>query len=96
MPKRATIGKNTGTRMIMAGMPSRIAPSGTKIRMVTTSTSAGSDDSPRRPPAISFGMPCAAKIHESTEAVPTSSMTMPVSDAVLIRSGMTSRGRISR
>ena len=42
------------------------------------------------------GMPCAAKIHDSTEAVPTSSITMPVSDAVLIRSGIRSRGRISR
>ena len=82
--------------MIIAGTPSRIAPSGTKTRMVTSSTSVASDESPSSTAAISFGMPCAAKIHDSTEAVPTSSITMPVSDAVPIRMGRMSRGRISR
>ncbi len=96
MPKRAMIGKNTGTRMIIAGTPSRMAPRGTKTRMVTSSTRVGSDESPSSTPAIMRGMPWAAKIHESTEAVPTRSITMPVSEAVLIRSGMRSRIRISR
>ena len=40
--------KNTGTRMIVAGTPSRMQrPRGTKTRMVTSSTRVSPDESPR-------------------------------------------------